>query len=132
MSLLRCAVRKRLSKSGKSLKTRRWLKLHPKGLSENLGLIFVRTDDVRKHGSRNKKVFFTHDKSGGVETREFEAVAMRDGVSRTGFDAVATEDASVVVDVVDLRVALGGGDAHFFGVLGSFDVNAIRRAGGGA
>src|ERR1700761_126895 len=54
---------------------------------------------------------------------------MRDGVSRTGFDAVATEDASVVVDVVDLRVALCGGDSYLFGVLRSLDVNAIRRTG---
>ncbi len=132
MSLLRCAVRLRLSKSGKSLETCRGFKLHPKGLSENLGLILVRADDVRKRRSRNEEIFFAHDKGRGIETGEFEAMAMRDGVGGTGFDAVAAEDAPVVVDVVDLGVALGGGDANFFGVLRGFDVNAIRRAGGGA
>jgi hypothetical protein len=132
MSLRRCAVRWRLSKSGKSLKTRHWFKLHPKGLSENFGLILVRADDIGKHRSRNQKVFFAHDQGGSVEAGEFEAVAMRDGVSGTGFDTVAAEDASVVVDVVDLGVALGGGDAYFFSVLRSFDVNAVRRACGGA
>ena len=132
MSLLRCAVRLRLSKSGKSLETCRGFKLHPKGLSENLGLILVRADDIWKHRSWNEEIFFAHDKGRGIEAGEFEAVAMRDGVGGTGFDAVAAEDAPVVVDVVDLGVALGGGDANFFGVLRGFDVNAIRRAGGGA
>jgi hypothetical protein len=130
MSLLRRAVRWRLSKSGNSLKIRRWFKLHPNGLSKNLGLILVRTDNVRKQRSRNEEVFFAHDQGRSVEAGEFEAVAMRDGVGGTGFDAVAAEDAAVVVDVVDLSVALGGGDAYFFSVLRGFDVNAVRRAGG--
>src|ERR1700722_3507529 len=109
MSLLRCAVRKRPSKSGESLKTRAGSNFILMVLGENLRLILVRTDNVRKHGSWNQEVFFPHNQGGSVETGEFEAVAMRDGVGGTGFDAVAAEDASVVVDVVDLSVALCGG-----------------------
>ena len=59
-------------------------------------------------------------------------MAVGDGVGGAGFDAVAAEDAAVVVDVVDLGVALGGGDALLLGVLGRLDVDAVRRAGGGA
>jgi hypothetical protein len=95
-------------------------------------LVFVRADNVRKHGIGNQEVFFAHDQGGSVEAGEFKAVTMRDGVGGTCFDAVAAEDTPVVVDVVDLSVALGGGDAYFFSVLRSFDVNAVRRAGGSA
>src|SRR6185437_8626880 len=77
---------------------------------------------------RHQQVFLAHDHGGGVETGEFESVSMRDGVGRAGFYTVATEDASVVVDVVDLCVTLRGADALLLGVLGGLDIDAVRRA----
>ena len=59
-------------------------------------------------------------------------MAVRDGVGGAGLDAIAAEDAARVIDVVDLGVALAGGDALRFGILGGFDVDAIRWACGGA
>jgi hypothetical protein len=108
--------------------------LHINGnyLGENFGLIFVRAHGIGKHRSRNEKIFFTHDESRGVKTGEFEAMPVSDGVGRACFNTVAAEDATVVVDVVDLGVALGGGDALLFGILCSFDINAVRGAGSGA
>ena len=79
-----------------------------------------------------EQIFLAHDERGGVERGELEAVAMGDGVGGAGFDAVAAEDAAVVVDVIDLGIALGGGDTDFFGVLGGLDVDAVGWAGGGA
>ena len=55
-------------------------------------------------------------------------MAVRDRIRRASLDAVAAENAAVVIDVVDLGVALGGRDARFFGVLGGLNVNAVRRA----
>src|SRR5579864_2359776 len=63
---------------------------------------------------------------------EFEAVAVSDGVGGTRLDAIAAENAAGIVDVVDLGVAVGVGDAIVGGVFRGFDVNAIRGARGGA
>ena len=57
---------------------------------------------------------------------------MRNRVRRTSFHAVSTKDTSIVIDVVDFGVALGAAYAVFGGVVGGFDVDAIRRAVGGA
>jgi hypothetical protein len=57
---------------------------------------------------------------------------MCDGIGRAGLDTIAAEDAAVVVDVIDLRVTLGAGDALLFGVLRGLDVDAVRGAGSGA
>src|SRR5277367_2319473 len=51
-------------------------------------------------------------------------MSVGDGVGGTSLNAVAAEDAAVVVDVVDLGVALGTGDA----LLGSLDIDAVRWA----
>lgn len=59
-------------------------------------------------------------------------MAVGNGVGGTGLDAVATEDAAGVVDIVNLGVAFAGGDAIRGGILGGFDINAVRGAGGGA
>ena len=57
---------------------------------------------------------------------------MRYGIGRAGLDAVAAEDAAVVIDVVNLGVALAPADTQRVGVLGGLDVNTISGAGGGA
>jgi hypothetical protein len=106
-----------------------WL---PRRLGKHLGLVLIRKDRVGKLGHRHQQVFLAHDEGGGVETGEFEAVAVGDGVGGAGLDTVAAEDAAVVVDVVDLGVTLGRGDALFFGVLGCLDVDAVGGAGCGA
>src|SRR5512135_933362 len=57
-------------------------------------------------GDRDQHVFLAHDQVRCVQRGQLEAVAVGNGVSGTGFNAVAAEDAAVVVDVVDLGVAL--------------------------
>src|ERR1700692_4335124 len=59
-------------------------------------------------------------------------MAVGDGVCGASLDAVAAEDAAVVVDVVDFGVSLGAGNAFFRSVLCSFDVDAVRWTGSGA
>jgi len=95
-------------------------------------LIFCRGYNVRKLRRGYQEVFLTHDEVGGVEAGELESVAMGDGVGRARLDTVATEDAAVVVDVVDLGVTLGTGDALGFGVVCRFDVDAVGGTGCGA
>ena len=99
-----------------------WL---PRRLGEDLGLVLVRKDRVGKLGHGHQQIFLAHDQGGGVEAGEFEAVAVGDGVCGASLHTVTTEDAAVVVDVVDLGVALCGRDALFLGVLGSFYVDAV-------
>ena len=59
---------------------------------------------------------------------------MRDGILRTSFDAKPTKDATVVVDVVNLRIAFIHADTFFSRawIVGCFDVDAFSRTGGGA
>ena len=59
-------------------------------------------------------------------------VAHRDRVERAGDLAVAAEDAAREVDLVDLGVALAGGDALVGIVLRGDDPDAVGGAGGGA
>jgi hypothetical protein len=95
-------------------------------------LIFRRLYDVGKFWRWNEQVFLAHNQIGGVQRGEFEAVAMGDGIGGARLDAIATEDAAVVVYVVDLGVALSAGDAYRFRVLGGLDVDAVRWTSGGA
>jgi len=69
------------------------------------------------------------DQVAGVKARDFEAVSMRDRVRGTSLDAVSAEDAPVVVDVIDLGVALRSADPIFRGVFRRLDIDAIRRTG---
>ena len=59
---------------------------------------------------------------------KLDAVAVRDGIGRTSFNAVTAENASGVVDIIDLGVAFAGRDPVLVGVFGSLDVDAICRA----
>src|SRR5215210_9553359 len=66
--------------------------------------------------------------------RELEIVAVCDRVLRAGLDAVAAENTTTVVNIVDLCEALI--DARSFGwrarIVFGDDVDAVRRTGGGA
>src|SRR5882672_6523718 len=53
---------------------------------------------------------------------------MRDGIGWTCLDAIAAEDAPTIIDVVNARVALTGGDTMSVGVFRGFNVDAARRA----
>jgi hypothetical protein len=99
-------------------------------LCEHFSLFIARTRKTCCHW--NQQVFLAHDHGGGVEAGELEAVAVGDGIGGAGFDAIAAKDAAVVIDVVDLRIAFGGGDADLVGVVRGFDVDAVGGAGGGA
>jgi hypothetical protein len=68
-------------------------------------------------------------KIGSIECCQLESMAVRDGIGRARLDTVPTENASIVIDVVHLGVALGAADAVFGGILGRFDVNAVGWAG---
>ena len=52
---------------------------------------------------------------------------MRDRVGRASLHAVAAEDTPVVVDVVDLGVALGRADARLLGVVRRLYIDAVGR-----
>ena len=65
---------------------------------------------------------------GSVKGGKFESVAMRDGVRGARLYAVSAKNTAVVVDVVNLGVALGATDTILGRVFGRLDVNAIRRA----
>ena len=74
-----------------------------------------------------KHLLFGVDESRGVITRQLETVTVRDGVCGTGFDAISAEDAAIVVNVIDLGVALGAGDTVCGRVFRRFNVNAVCR-----
>src|SRR5579871_5360135 len=69
------------------------------------------------------------DQIGSIERSQLESVAVCDGVGRAGLDTVSAENAAVVVDVVHLGIALGATDAILGGILGGFNIDAVRRTG---
>src|SRR5689334_10037441 len=81
---------------------------------------------------RRQELLLTINKIAGVVGGQLKAVAVRDGVSGAGLNAVAAEDAAVVINVVDLGVALSAADAVLRRVLSGLNVNAVRRTRGGA
>src|ERR1700692_3432080 len=95
------------------------------------GSLVLAEDSVSAFVGRRscQQLFFAVNQAAGIVSRQFEAVAVRDGVRGTGFYAVATKNTAVVIDVVNLGVALCAADAFLGCVLGSFNVNAVCRAG---
>src|SRR5882757_385570 len=79
-----------------------------------------------------QKLLFPVHQSPSVERRQLKSVPMCNRVGRASFYTISAKNAAVVVDIVDGGIALGAADPLFGGVLGSFDVNAIRGAGGRA
>src|SRR5258706_860636 len=57
---------------------------------------------------------------------------MRNRVSRTSLHAIPAKYTSIVINVVDFGVAFGAAYAVFGGVVGGFDVDAVRGTVGGA
>ena len=89
---------------------------------------------VRAHmrGSDRQQLLLAVNQVAGIESGEFKSVAVGDGIGRTGFHAVSAKNAAVIVNVVDLGVALSARNADLIGVFRRFDVDAVGRAGGGA
>src|SRR5579875_527617 len=85
---------------------------------------------ARRH--RHQHIFLALDQRGGVIAGHFETVAVRYCVGGAGFDAISAEDAAVVIDVVNLGVALATGDADLIGVFGGFDIDAVGGTSGSA
>ena len=77
-------------------------------------------------------MLLAHHEIGSVEACQFESVSVRDGVGRTGLDTVSAKNAAVVVDVINLGVALAAADAKLIGIFGRFDIDALGRAGRGS
>src|SRR5215471_10301144 len=81
-------------------------------------------------GDGDQHLLLAVDECGGVVAGDLKSVAMGDGVGGAGFDAKSAKDAAVVIDVINLGVALAAADSKRIGVFGGFDVDAIGRAGG--
>ena len=104
---------------------------HCRRATRHLSLIEYRVcSHVRWPGSQH--LLFAVNQVAGVIAGDFETVSVRDRVRGTGLDAISAEDASVVVDVIDLGVTLGAAHPMLCGVLGRLDVNAVRGASGRA
>jgi len=81
----------------------------------------------RQRADLHQHIFLAHHQGSRVQRGEFESMSVRDGVRGAGFNTIAAEDAAVVIDVVDLGITLGGGDALCFGILRRLNENAVRR-----
>src|SRR3990167_5239193 len=92
-------------------------------------LFWLLTSNFWLLACRSQQLFFAVDQAGDVVAGQLEAVAVGDGVGGAGLHAVAAENAAVVVNVIDGGVAFSGADAPLGGVVGGFDVDAVRRAG---
>src|SRR5258708_17680247 len=73
-------------------------------------------------------LLFAVDQIRRVEARQFESVAVGDGVGWARLYAIPAENTAVVVNVVNLGIALGAAYPVLSRVLRRLNVNAISRA----
>src|SRR6516225_7650546 len=85
---------------------------------------------ARRH--RRQHVFLAHNERGSVVAGQLETMPVRDGIGWARLDAIPAKDTAVVIDVVNLGVALSTGNPSGLGILRGFDVNAVGGARGGA
>src|SRR6266496_5216219 len=76
---------------------------------------------------RRQQLLFAIDQIRCVECGQLEPMPMRDRICRTGFHAIAAEDAAIVVNVVNLGVAFSAADPLFLCILRRLNVDTIRR-----
>ncbi len=80
---------------------------------------------------RSQHLLLAINQSARIKRRQLKAMPMRNRVGRASLHAIPAKNTPVVIDVVDLGVALGSAYAMFSGVVGGFDINAIRGTVGG-
>src|SRR5580693_5657780 len=77
-------------------------------------------------------LLFAVNQIAGVKRSQLKPMPMRNRVRRASLYAISAKDTSIVIDVVDFGVALGTTYAAFGGVVGGFDVDAVRGTVGSA
>src|SRR5262245_26386857 len=77
-----------------------------------------------------QKLFILNHLTGSVD-RPFEVVPVFDGIGRTGIDAIPAQNATAVIDLVDLRITMVYRVSLFIRawVFCSLDVDCICRTG---
>ena len=94
--------------------------------------LFALVAEGNLHDRLRQEHLLREDQVVAVVVGHLVLVAHRDRIERAGDLAVAAEDATRQVDLVDGRVALARGDPVVGVVLGVDDANAVGGAGGGS
>src|SRR5450631_2234291 len=81
---------------------------------------------------RGKHVLFAFDQRGSIIAGRFESMAVGNRVGGARLYAIPAENTAIVIDVVDLGVALAAGNPRGGSVLGGFDIDTVGRACRGA
>ncbi len=77
-------------------------------------------------------LLLTVNQVAGVKCRQLKTVPVRNRVRRARFHAIAAKNTSVVINVINLGVAFRAAYTVFVSIVGSFDIDAVRRTVGGA
>src|SRR5579871_4087272 len=83
-------------------------------------------------GDAYQHLLLAIDERGCVVAGNLKAMAVSNLVRGAGLDAETTKDAAVIVDVINLGVALASAAAQLRGVLGGLDINTISGTRRGA
>jgi len=67
-----------------------------------------------------------------IKRSQLKPMPMRNRISRASLHTIPAKDTSIVIDVVDFGVAFGAAYTVLGGVVGGFDVDAVRGTVGGA
>src|SRR5579872_2330839 len=76
----------------------------------------------------SQHLLFPVNQVAGVEGGNLEAVSVGDRIRGASFDTVSAENTSVVVDVINLGVALRSAHPMLSRILRRLNINAVRRA----
>src|SRR5437870_8834365 len=78
------------------------------------------------HGRQH--LLFAIDQIAGIKRGNLEAMSVRDCIRGTRLDTISAKNAAVIVNVVNLGVALSAAHPVLSRVLRRLDINAVRRA----
>ena len=79
-----------------------------------------------------QELLFAVNQGIDVGRRQFDVVTVRDCISWTSFHTIAAKNASRIINIIDLGIAIAGRNAIPVSVLRRFDVNTVRRTSRGA
>ena len=79
-------------------------------------------------GGWGQHLLFAIDQIAGVEGCQLKSMPVRNRVGGASLYAIATEDAPIIVNVINLSVAFRTRNSFFFCIFCRFDIDAIRRA----
>src|SRR5271154_4142323 len=94
------------------------------------------TEEIRLFAGRSchfllQQLFLAIHQRIDVVRRQFKSMAVCDRIRRARFHTISAKNTSRIINVIDTRITLAGGNAVYISVFRSLNIDTIRRASRG-